>query len=113
VSRHLVLLTEAHTERPWATQRYLRRKVAQPLGDEVADRLLAALQKAGDAGVDRQAQRDVFGRNLPAARLALAREYLEERGLVVSTTEETGGRPRTITRAVTQKDAVTQKGSGV
>ncbi len=69
------------------------------LGDEVADRLLGALRQAGEEGLDRQAQRDVFGRHVPAARLALAREALERKGLVVTTTEETGGRPRTVTRS--------------
>ena len=88
----------------------LRFVFGETLGDDVADRLLAAIRKAGAVGLDRQAQRDVFGRNVPAPRLALAREHLERRGLVVTTTEETGGRPRTVTRAVTQIDAFTQEG---
>ncbi len=90
----------------------LRYVFGDTLGDEVADRLLAAVRDAGDEGLDRQAQRDVFGRNVPAPRLALARETLERRGLVVTTTEETGGRPRTVTRALrsTQEDAFTQEG---
>ena len=84
----------------------------EALGDEVADRLLAALRHAGAEGLDRQAQRDVFGRNVPAARLALAREALERKRLVTTTTEDTGGRPRTVTRALplTQETPYTQEG---
>lgn len=82
------------------------------LGDDVADRLLAALRQAGDDGLDRQAQRDVFGRNLPAARVALAREALERKKLAVTNTEDTGGRPRTVTYALptTQETLYTQEG---
>jgi len=80
------------------------------VGDEVADRLLAAIRKAGDAGLDREAQRDVFGRHVPATRVGLAREHLERKGLVVTTTEDTGGRPRTVTRAV-GKAQEAQKGA--
>lgn len=78
------------------------------VGDEVADRLLAALREAGDEGLDRQAQRDVFARNVPAARLAQAREVLERKGLVVTLTEPStnAGRPRTVTYAVNAEDAV-------
>jgi len=82
------------------------------LGDDIADRLLAALRQAGDEGLDRQAQRDVFGRNVPAARLDVARETLHRKGLVVTAAEDTGGRPRTVTRALrsTQETPYTQKG---
>ena len=68
------------------------------LGDDVADRLLAAIRNAGHDGLDLQAQSAVFGRNLAAARLNLSRQALERKGLVVTTTEDTGGRPRTVTR---------------
>lgn len=46
------------------------------LGDDVADRLLIALRRAGTAGMDRTAQRDLFGRHVSAKRLGVAREYL-------------------------------------
>jgi hypothetical protein len=77
-------------------------------GDEVVDKLLAAIRNADD-GLDRQAQRDVFSRNVDADRLALARQWLERKGLVVTTEEETGGRPRHVTRS-TQETQETQKG---
>lgn len=70
------------------------------LGDAVADRLLAAVRQAGAEGLDRQAQSDLFGRNVPAARLALAREVLERKRLAATTNEDTGGRPRAVTRAL-------------
>jgi len=79
------------------------------VGDEVADRLLNALHQAGADGLDRESQRDVFTRNVPAARIARAREVLERKGLVVTTTEDSGGRPRTVSRS-TQKTTETQKG---
>lgn len=80
--------------------------------DEVVDKLLPAIRRAGAAGLDRQEQRDVFSRNVSADRLALAREWLERKGLVVTTEEETGGRPRHVSRAVdsTQQTTETQKG---
>ena len=41
------------------------------LGDPIADRLLAAIREAGTDGLDTTAQHQVFGRNVPAARLAM------------------------------------------
>jgi hypothetical protein len=70
------------------------------LGDPVADQLLAALREAGPDGLDGTAQRDLFGRHLAGKRLDQARAELERRRLAVTTTEETGGRPRLVTRAV-------------
>jgi Protein of unknown function (DUF3987) len=72
------------------------------LGDPVADRLLEALRDAGDAGLDSTGQHAVFGRHVNATRLAQARAELERRGLVVTTTEKNGGRPRIVSRAVTR-----------
>jgi hypothetical protein len=69
---------------------------AQP--DHVAARLLAALQLAGPCGLDGTAQRDLFSRHLEGSRLAAARWMLERRGLVTTVREETGGRPRIVTR---------------
>jgi hypothetical protein len=70
------------------------------LGDPVADRLLAALREAGEHGLDGAEQHDLFGRHAKADQLERARVELERRGLVVTTSEETGGRPRLVTRAV-------------
>lgn len=75
------------------------------LGDDVADRLLIALRRAGTAGMDRTAQRDLFGRHVSAKRLGVAREYLGSRGRIVTRTEETGGRPRTLEVATEAREA--------
>jgi hypothetical protein len=69
------------------------------LGDPVADRLLEALRDAGSEGLDGAAQHAVFGRHVAAARLALARALLEGKGLIVTSSEETGGRPRLVSKA--------------
>ena len=70
------------------------------LGDPIADRLLVELRKAGKEGLDGTAQSGLFGRHVSAVRLNQARQELERRGLVVSEQEETGGRPRLVSRAV-------------
>jgi hypothetical protein len=71
-------------------------------GDPVADTLLAEVRKAGEQGLDGTEQRDLFSRHVSAARLALARSLLEGKGLIVTTQEETRGRPRLVSRAVTR-----------
>lgn len=76
------------------------------IGDEVADRLLAALRAAGPEGLDGTQQRDVFARHVSAKRIATARTLLEERRLATTRTEQTGGRPRTITVATGAQSAV-------
>jgi hypothetical protein len=69
--------------------------------DNVVGRLLVALQAAGVHGLDGSAQRDLFSRHLAGTRLAAARWELERRGLARTVTEETGGRPRVVTRIAT------------
>jgi len=68
-------------------------------GDDVADRLLRSLRTAGDTGLDGTQQSAVFGRHVTAQRLTTARSYLEDRGLVVTYLEQTGGRPRLVSYA--------------
>jgi hypothetical protein len=68
-------------------------------GDPVADTLLAAVREAGEQGLDGTEQRDLFSRHVSAARLALARSLLEGKRLIVTAQEETGGRPRLVSRA--------------
>jgi hypothetical protein len=70
------------------------------LGDPIADRLLEAIRAAGNEGLDGVGQHAVFGRHVSATRLTLARALLESKGLIVTETEETGGRPRLVSRAV-------------
>ena len=69
------------------------------MGDEVADRMLAELRRAGDGGIDGTGLSSLFGRHVSAKRLELARKRLIERGLAYTTTEQTGGRPRVLTYA--------------
>ncbi len=68
--------------------------------DRVTPRLLAALEGAGAEGLDGSQQRDLFSRHLQGAALAGARAELERRGLAYTTAEDTGGRPRIVTRLV-------------
>lgn len=69
------------------------------LGDEIADRLLAAVRQAGKSGLDREQQRALFSRHVSSDRLAQARSKLEERGLAKTESETTAGRPRQVLRA--------------
>lgn len=72
------------------------------LGDPIADRLLEALRQAGGDGLDATRQSALFGRHVTAARLAQARALLEAKRLIASEQEETGGRPRLVSRAVSR-----------
>jgi hypothetical protein len=62
-------------------------------GDEIADKLFAALVKAGDHGLTSTEQNDVFGGHVKSPRLEEARRILEERGLIVMREQPTAGRP--------------------
>ena len=103
-----------HLEAAWAMWSYCEQSAAyifgDSLGDEVADRLLEALEAAGTDGLDGTAQRAVFSRHVSGARLDAARKLLEDRRLAVTETEPTGGRPRTVTYALKALEA--RKGSG-
>jgi Holliday junction DNA helicase RuvB len=67
---------------------------------QIVPTLLAALEAAGPEGMSGSEQRDLFSRNLEGRRLALARAELERRNLARTTTVETGGRPRIVTKLV-------------
>jgi hypothetical protein len=69
------------------------------IGDPIADRVLTALRNS-PAGLTQNALGDLFGRNLPAAKLAAALESLLAAGKVTSHQVETGGRPSTVWEAV-------------
>ncbi len=108
------LIEPVHLEAAWAVWQYCRASAAyifgDSLGDEVADRLLRALREAGTAGLDLTAQSAVFGRNQSKDRLAGARALLERRGLAITRTEQTDGRPRCVTYAVTKETKSTKEG---
>ncbi len=92
-----------HVRAAWAAWSYCRASAAyifgESLGDLIADTLLRALRTAGTAGLDGTAQRDLFSRNASRTQLENARALLIGRGLAVTETTETGGRPRSILRA--------------
>ena len=96
-----------HLGAAWALWRYCRDSAAyifgDAIGDEVADKLLAALRGAGPDGLDGTQQRDLFGRHASAERLKAARQLLEENRLARTVTEDTGGRPRVRTIATGAK----------
>jgi hypothetical protein len=95
-----------HLEAALAVWRYCEQSASyvfgDALGDEVADRLLEAVRSAGEQGLDGTEQRDLFSRHAGGKRLETARALLERRDLIVTQTEETGGRPRLVSRAVTR-----------
>jgi Protein of unknown function (DUF3987) len=96
------LIDVEHLEAALAVWRYCedsaRLVFGDATGDPIADRLLAAFREAGSEGLDYTAQSALFGRNVPAARLAHAREQLEARGEVETVAVQTGGRNRMVTR---------------
>jgi hypothetical protein len=67
-------------------------------GDPIADRVLSALRANGP--MSQYELVDLFGRHLPGAKLNRALEALLAAGKVRSPRVETGGRPRTVWRAV-------------
>jgi hypothetical protein len=95
-----------HLQAALAVWRYCEQSAAHvfgdALGDEVADRLLEAVRAAGEEGLDGTEQRDLFSRHAGGKRLEMARALLESKGLIVTETEETRGRPRLVSRAVSR-----------
>jgi hypothetical protein len=65
-------------------------------GDDLEDRLLAAIKEAGIQSLDGTQQHAVFGRHISANRLDLTRTALEERGLIYTEQIRTDGRPRLV-----------------
>lgn len=74
-------------------------------GDPVVDRLLDALRAAGGNGLDGTQQRDLFGRHQKGTAIEAARKILEERGLIRTVFEDTGGRPKLISFATEATEA--------
>jgi DNA-binding MarR family transcriptional regulator len=52
----------------------------------------------------------VFSRHVKSARLSAARKHLEDRGLIVTRTEETDGRPRIVSFVTAKKANQAKKG---
>ena len=101
------LIDVQHLEAAWAVWSYCRDSAAyifgDSIGDEVADKLLAAVRASGSDGLDGTQQRDLFGRHVGADRLKAARQLLAENRLARTVTEDTGGRPRIRTIATGAK----------
>jgi len=93
----------AHLEAAWAVWQYCRDSAAyvfgDAIGDEDADKLWAAIRKAGPDGLDSTAQNAVFSGHLKTKRLTGLRQRLQELGKIVTIEEDTGGRPRTVSYA--------------
>ena len=108
------LIEPVHIDAAAAVWAYCRASAAcifgDALGDEVADRLLAALHQAGKAGLDGTQQRDLFARHVGGERLDRARELLESRGLALTRPEATGGRPKKVTYIATEATEATEGG---
>lgn len=99
---------EVHLEAAYAVWRFCEDSAAHvfgdALGDDVADRLLAAIRAEGEAGLDFTGQTEVFGRHIKAKRLAAARGELEGLGLISTVKlEPEGGRPRMVSRCIAKQ----------
>jgi hypothetical protein len=92
-----------HLEAAWAVWQYCRQSVQTIFGDAsgnpTADKLHRALLDAGEEGLDGRQMDRAFGGHVSAGELKAALESLKRRELVLTYSEETGGRPRTITVA--------------
>lgn len=98
------LIQEEHLRAAWAVwlhcEETVRRVFSGAPVDPIRDRLLRALRDAGDAGLDGTQMRDLFARHVSGAHLARVRRELAHEGLIETTTEATGGRPRIWSRAL-------------
>jgi Protein of unknown function (DUF3987) len=91
------VIARVHLEAALEVWRYCEESAryvfGERLGDPTADTILQAL-RANPGGLTReQIRSDVLGRHKPAMEVSRALGALLERGLAVSVTEETGGRP--------------------
>ena len=92
-----------HVRAAWALWRYCRASAAyvfgESLGDPVADRLLRAIRDAGHGGLDGRQRSALFAGHASRSQLEAALALLTSKGLVISESIETGGRPIDIVRA--------------
>ncbi|HUP72201.1 MAG TPA: DUF3987 domain-containing protein [Acidimicrobiales bacterium] len=95
-----------HVGAAWALWRYCRGSAERIFGDttgnQPADRLLKAIRKAGEAGLDSTQQMAVFSNHLKATQLASIRADLERRGLIKTKSHNTNGRSRVCSVAVSE-----------
>jgi hypothetical protein len=112
------LIDVDHVVAAFAVWSYCRASAAfiwgDSLGNPLADKLLQSLRDSGPEGLSgRQLDRAVGG-HASKSELDAARETLIRRGLVLTYTEETGGRPVTVTvaREYADKAEHAEKGWG-
>ena len=110
-------IDDCHVEAAWALWTYCRQSAAHIFGDAcgnpLADRVLRALRDAGAEGLDgRDLDRAVGRGHVSASEMQAARELLTRRGLIRTFNEETGGRPRTITVALSSEEKADQADKG-
>lgn len=74
------------------------------LGYPMADRILAAL-RANKSGLTETEIHNLFGRHKSAGEIVATLDFLQRRGLAVSSSSETAGRPKTIWNANYAKEA--------
>jgi hypothetical protein len=65
-------------------------------GDPVADEIVTALKSVGEAGLSRNAIRDLFGRHQSSDRIGAALAELLKRGTVRAEIQSTNGRPAEV-----------------
>ncbi len=97
-------IRQRHVDAALSLWRYCRASAAWALGgrasDSLEERLLELISRAGPTGLSLSQQSASLGHNVPAARLAAARRFLEGRGMVETVPVATGrpGRPARISR---------------
>lgn len=88
-------VTPAHLRAAWAMWEYAEASArfvfGDALGDPVADKLLAALKQAGEAGLTGVEQRDVFNRHVTSDQLGQVRTRLEGEKKIISVLSPSGG----------------------
>jgi Protein of unknown function (DUF3987) len=91
------VITPEHLDAAMALWEYSERSCTHifgdALGDPVADDILRALRRAGEAGLTRTQIRDLFGRHKQADRIDRALAVLHGLGFAQMAKQETGGRP--------------------
>jgi hypothetical protein len=102
-----------HLEAAWSLWSYCaasaRMLFGDRTGDDVEERLLAAIRDAGEEGLDSTGQFAVFGRHITARRLEVARASLEDQGLIYTEQVPTDGRARVISWVCEQSESAKKR----
>ena len=91
-----------HLRAAWAVWQYCRDSAEYIFGDRsgnpIVDKLWGAVLAAGDDGLDRNQQTNLFDRHVSKTELAAARAWLLTRGKCIEEEVKTAGRPRHVLR---------------